>query len=74
MTQRITVDLHQHQETQGDKAAFLLSLDGDVVHAKWIPKSLCSRVADGKFLIDGWKARQSGFLIPRGPGQGRLEF
>lgn len=74
MTVRITLDLHQHQETPSDAGAYLLSLNGDVIHAHWIPKSLCQRVADGKFSIDHWKARQSGFLIPRGIGQGRLDF
>lgn len=74
MTRRVTLELHQHQETQGDNSAWLLSLNGDVVHAKWIPKSLGERIADGKFSIDYWKAREAGFLIPRGLGQGRLEF
>lgn len=74
MTPRITLDLHQHQETPSDDGAYLLSVDTDVIHAKWIPKSLCSRQADGKFSIDRWKARQSGFLVPRGIGQGRMEF
>lgn len=74
MTPRLRLDLHQHQETQGEKAAYLLSLDGDVIKARWILKSLCKRIADGKFEIDAWKARQCGFLISRGPGQGRLEF
>jgi hypothetical protein len=74
MTDRVTLDLHQHQETHGDNGAFLLSVGDDVIHAKWIPKSLCKRLADGQFSIDRWKARQSGFLIPRGIGQGRMDF
>lgn len=73
MSIRITLDLRQHQETPTDEGAYLLSIDGDVIRAKWIPKSLCKRLADGKFAIDAWKARQCGFLIPRGIGQGRLE-
>jgi hypothetical protein len=74
MTSRITLDLTQHAATEGDKAAYLLSLDGKEAGAKWIPKSLCTRLADGKFLIEAWKARQCGFLIPQGVGQGRLEL
>jgi hypothetical protein len=72
---RITLDLREHQETHGDNGAWLLSRDADdVIHARWIPKSLCRKIADNRFEIEPWKARQSGFLIPRGPGQGRLEF
>ena len=75
MTSRVTLDLTQHQETHGDKAAFLLSREGDdAVHAKWIPKSLCARLADGKYSVDAWKARQAGFLIPRGIGQGAFDL
>lgn len=74
MSLRVTLDLHQHAETEGDKAAWLLSDGGNEAHAKWIPKSLGKKLADGKFELDAWKARQAGFLIPRGPGQGRLDF
>ena len=45
MTARITLDLYQHHETEGDNAAYLLGLDDDVVKARWIPKSLCKRLA-----------------------------
>jgi hypothetical protein len=74
MTLRVTLDLHLHQETAGDNGAWLLSHDGEETNAKWIPKSLGEKIADGKFSIDGWKARQSGFLIPRGIGQGRFDL
>lgn len=74
MTHRSTLELHQHAETEGDKGAFYLSRDGIEANAKWIPKSLCRKLADGKFEIDSWKARQSGFLIPQGVGQGRFDL
>jgi hypothetical protein len=72
---RITLDLHQHNETHGDNSAWLLSRDkDDVIGAKWIAKSLGKKLADGRFEIDAWKARQAGFLIPRGVGQGRFDL
>lgn len=74
MTQRVTLELHQHGETEGDKAAWLLSHDGIEVNAKWIPKSLGKRLADGRFELDAWKARQVGFLVPRGEGQARFDL
>lgn len=74
MSQRTTLELTQHAETHGDKAAFFLSDDGKEASAKWFPKSLCTKIADGKFEIESWKARQEGFLIPRGIGQGRLDL
>lgn len=74
MSHRTTLDLTQHAETDGDKAAYFLSDDGKEANAKWIPKSLCKKLADGKFEMDSWKARQSGFLIPRGIGQGRFDL
>lgn len=74
MTTRTTLDLTQHAETTGDKAAWLLSDDGVEANAKWIPKSLGAKLADGKFELDSWKARQAGFLIPRGVGQGRFDL
>lgn len=74
MSQRVTLDLHQHAETEGEHSAWFLSDDGEEKHAKWIPKSTGRKLADGRFELDAWKARQAGFLIPRGPGQGRLDF
>lgn len=71
---RTTLDLHQHAETEGEKSAYFLSLDGNESNAKWFPKSLCTKLADGRFEIESWKARQQGFLIPRGIGQGRLDL
>lgn len=72
---RVTLDLRQYQETHGDKAAFLLSREKDeAAAAKWIPKSLCKKLADGRFEIEAWKARQAGFLIPEGVGQGRFDL
>lgn len=75
MNSRVTLDLYQHNETHGENSAWLLSIEkDDVIHAAWIPKSLGQKLADGRFSIDHWKARQAGFLIPRGIGQGRLDF
>ncbi|MES2671593.1 MAG: hypothetical protein V4673_14410 [Pseudomonadota bacterium] len=69
---RVTLELTQHAETSGDKAAFFLSHDGDYDNAVWIPKSLCARLADGKFSIERWKATQEKLLVPGSPKQGSL--
>lgn len=69
---RIILDLTQHHETTGDKSAFLLSPTGHAADARWIPKSLCERLADGKFAIDRAKALEVGFLVPPSTKQMRL--
>lgn len=74
MSQLATLELTQHAETDGARSAFFLSHDGIEANAKWIPKSLCKKLADGRFEIARWKARQSGFLIPQGVGQGRFDL
>lgn len=50
----------------------VLSRDGDVNEARWFPKSLCARVADGRYQVEGWKLRQEGFLDRVSASQGRL--
>lgn len=72
MTSRVTLELTQHAETSGDKAAFLLSHNNDYDSAVWIPKSLCTRLADGRFSIERWKATQEKLLVAGTPLQGRL--
>lgn len=72
MSARLAIELHLHAETHGEKGAFLLSRDGDVNEARWFPKSLCARVADGRYQVEGWKLRQEGFLDRVSASQGRL--
>lgn len=68
---RITLDLMFHRETNGDAGALLLARDSDSEPA-WVPKSLCRRIADGKYSIERFKAEQCGFLIVRDARQPRL--
>jgi hypothetical protein len=68
---RITLDLHCHRDTTGEHGAWLLSRDADS-EASWVPKSLCTKVADGKFKIERFKATQCGFLVVSSTKQGRL--
>ena len=73
MTQpRVTLHLHEHYATSGDKAAYLLSVDGDEIRARWVPKALCEKLKDGTFSIERWKAVQEGLLTPPSVTQGRL--
>lgn len=71
---RIALDLHEHQQTSGDQGAFLLSLNGDPLTARWVPKAHCDKIADGKFRIEPWKAEQEGLLNPPSHKQGRLDL
>lgn len=70
--ERVTLDLTVHHETTGDKSAWLVSPTGIRNDARWIPKSLCERLADGKFAIDRAKALEVGFLVPPTVKQMRL--
>lgn len=71
MSDRITLELHYHRDTSGAAGAFLLSRDAES-RPEWVPKSLCSKVADGKYSIERFKAEQLGFLIVRDARQPRL--
>lgn len=61
MSDRITIELNFHRETPGEKGALLLSR-GETT-ARWIPKSLVTKVADGKYSIDRRKATECDFLV-----------
>jgi hypothetical protein len=59
MTERVTLDLTEHHETDD---AYLLSASGEKEGAVWIPKTLCTKVADDRFEIDRWKAKECDLL------------
>ena len=69
MTDRVTLDLTEHHETDD---AYLLSLDGEEEGAVWIPKALCTKVADDRFEVERWKAKECDLLDVRAVDQMKL--
>lgn len=74
MTDFVTLDLHQHHVTATEEGAYLLSADGEHRNAKWIPKRLCQRLADGRFNVARFKAVELHWLDETSIKQGRLSL
>lgn len=66
---RIVLDLTEHEKTDD---AYRLSASGRLKNSEWIPKSLCEKLAEGKFRIEVWKANDVGFWPSVNFKQGRL--
>lgn len=61
MSERVTLELTFHRDTPGDKGALLLSR-GDAKPV-WVPKSLVTKIADGKYSVDRRKALECDLLV-----------
>lgn len=61
---KVTLTLHKHRESQGDKGAYLLSKTGMERDAQWIPKSVATpdTARDGVFTLPRSEALNRGWL------------